>query len=431
VADEVYYDPDIETMSRGDIEAMQEERILQLVPYAYDRAPLIRKTWEEAGVKPADINSLADYRERAPFIDKDALRAFRDKYGDPFGGLLCTDRADATTILSTSGTTGDATIYAHTWQDWHPFWAPLARNLWDIGVRPGDYTLGGPIKVRGQLYHSDQMCGAIPLMMDTWLGNWEEVIGIIRKYRPVFATLSGPVLVELDHLSSRYDIAEVLSSFKAVGFAGEPLGVYMRNRLAEWGVDVRVWTSAGDVSGAWECAQHDGCHAWEDTVLLECLDPDGNTPVADGETGESVSTSLNNPAAPMLRFRSEDLVRMTHEPCACGRNHLRFWPLGRKGDEVLIQGRSVLPVDVWTILETLPETAAGVFQLIRSAREMDELRLRVGYDPELTPDVEQSREHVVDAITRGIGIEPIVEFVPDAELMARVRGGKFARVVKA
>ena len=64
--DDRYLEPEIETMSRADLDAFQEERILELVPYAYERSALVRKTWEEAGVKPSDINSMADYRERAP-----------------------------------------------------------------------------------------------------------------------------------------------------------------------------------------------------------------------------------------------------------------------------------------------------------------------------------------------------------------------------
>ena len=86
--DDRFLEPEIETMPRASIEALQEERILELVPYVYEHSPLIRKTWEEAKVKPSDINSLADFTERAPFITKDDIRRFRDQAGDPFGGLL-------------------------------------------------------------------------------------------------------------------------------------------------------------------------------------------------------------------------------------------------------------------------------------------------------------------------------------------------------
>ena len=97
------------------------------------------------------------FHRRAPFITKDDIRQFRDREQDPFGGLLCTGYADTTTVFSTSGTTGDATLYAHGWDRWHPFWAATARDLWEIGVRPGDHVLGSGFKMRGPLYHADQM----------------------------------------------------------------------------------------------------------------------------------------------------------------------------------------------------------------------------------------------------------------------------------
>ncbi len=384
--DDRYLEPDIETMSRSDLEALQEERLLDLLPRVYEHAGLMRKTWDEAGVKPADIRSLDDYRERAPFVCKDDVRRFRDEHGDPFGGLLACDRGAVSTVFSTSGTTGDATLYAHSWDRWHPFWATLARDLWEIGVRPGDYVLGSGFKIRGQLYHADQICGAIPLMVDTGIGAWPEAVEAILQYRPVYATLTGLSLPELDHLSRTIDMVDVFSSFKGVSFAGEPLSARMRRRLVDWGA----------------------------------------------ETGELVATSLDNPATPLIRFRSDDLIRMTREPCRCGRTHARFWPVGRKADETIVQGRSLVPMDIWQALETVPETEAAVFQLVRPAREVDELRVRVGYE-DSTPAsaLDDVRGRVEAAIEARTGVPPQVELLPEPELLARTRGGKLARVVKA
>jgi phenylacetate-CoA ligase len=430
--DQRYFEPEIETLSRSDLEALQEERLLDLLPRVYEHAGLMRKTWDEAGVKPADIRSLDDYRERAPFICKDDVRSFRDEYGDPFGGLLACEPGAVSTVFSTSGTTGDATLYAHAWGRWHPFWATLARDLWEIGVRPGDYVLGSGFKVRGQLYHADQICGAVPLMIDTGIGAWPEAVQAILRYRPVYATLTGLALPELDHLSKSVDMVDVFSSFKGVSFAGEPLSARMRRRLVEWGAETFIWTSTGDTTAAFECREHDGCHAWEDTVLLEAIEANGRNAVADGQIGELVATSLDNPATPLIRFRSDDLIRMTREPCRCGRTHSRFWPVGRKADETIVQGRSLVPMDIWQALEQVPETETAVFQLIRPAREVDELRVRVGYD-DTTPAaaLDDVRDRVAAAIETRTGVPPRVELLPEHDLLARSRGGKLARVVQA
>ena len=342
--DDRYFEAAIETMPRDSLTALQQERILELVPYVYERSALVRKKWEEARVKPSDINSLADFTERVPFITKDDIRQFRDQAHDPFGGLLCADYADATTVFSTSGTTGDATLYAHAWDRWHPFWAATARDLWEIGVRPGDYVLGSGFKMRGPLYHADQMCGAIPVLVNTGIGGWATALDAIRRYRPVFGQLTGLALAELDHLSRTNDMAELFSSFKGAAFAGEPLGARARERLESWGVEVFLWTSTGDVTGAWECRQHDGCHAWEDCVLLEAVDPAGTAPAwrrgarragrhFAGQPGDS------DGALPLGRHHPDDQAALRVRPDACP--VLAGGPQGRRDH----RGRPLLRAD--------------------------------------------------------------------------------------
>jgi hypothetical protein len=88
-----------------------------------------------------------------------------------------------------------------------------------------------------------------------------------------------------------------------------------------------VYTSAGDTGTAWECREHDGYHLWEDTVLAEHLSTDGNDPVSGDEVGELVATNLDDLAAPLIRYRSDDLVRMSGDVCGCGRTHARMWAL--------------------------------------------------------------------------------------------------------
>src|SRR5436853_4657057 len=139
-ADSAYFNAEVETMSRADLEARQLERLLEVIPIAYERAPLIREAWEAARVHPRDIRSLDDFRERVPFIDKDAVRRFRDERGDPYGGLLCVDPAELTAILSTSGTTGDPTLVAETWGKPSGPRAIMFRDFWGMGVRPGDHV---------------------------------------------------------------------------------------------------------------------------------------------------------------------------------------------------------------------------------------------------------------------------------------------------
>src|SRR4029078_11275689 len=88
-----YWEPDVECMPRADLDALQQKKLLELLPWAYERAPLIRDAWDRAGVTPSEIDSPTPFRERVPFIDKDAMRLFRDERGDPYGGMLAIDLA--------------------------------------------------------------------------------------------------------------------------------------------------------------------------------------------------------------------------------------------------------------------------------------------------------------------------------------------------
>jgi phenylacetate-CoA ligase len=122
---------------------------------------------------------------------------------------------------------------------------------------------------------------------------------------------------------------------------------------------------------------------------------------------------------------------MTREPCGCGRTHARFWPVGRKGDETVIAGHSFVPMDIWRALEQVPETATALFQLVRPGPEIDELKVRVGYDPDLTRSVPEVRDRVSEVITAAIGVSPVLDLLPESDLLARGRAGKLPRVVKS
>ncbi len=431
-----YFEPEIETLPRSELEARQEQLLLELLPHAYERSPLYRELWSAAGVHPREIRSLADFRARIPFIDKDAIRAHRDRHGDPYGGLLCADPSELTAIHSTSGTTGDPTLVPESWRASGGSSAGIARDFWELGVRPGDRVVVCMFTFRGPIYTMPHALGAVPLIFEhspLELPRWVE---LVRRYRPTaMYTVSGPLLLGLAELEreSGVDLREVFSSFRAVIFAGEPLGARARENVLRWQVPLYEHSSAGDVGAAFECRERDGMHVHEDIGYYECIEPGARgpedaTPVPDGSVGELVATSLTNRVFPMIRYRSDDLDRVTRARCGCGRTHARLWTLGRKGDEVRVAGRSVLPRDVWQAVEALDETSAGLFQIIRRARDVERLRLRVGYAGE--PQLAELAERVAASVAKSVGVEPEVLLVPNAELLALGPPHKIPRVAK-
>jgi phenylacetate-CoA ligase len=424
-----YWEPDVECMPRADLEALQQKKLFELLPWAYERAPLIRDAWDRAGVSPGDIDSLTAFREQVPFIDKEAMRHFRDERGDPYGGMLAIDLATPGVfgaIFSTSGTTGDPTLAPFAGREGPTI---LAREFWELGVRPGDHFVEMLFTYRGPAIHwTIRGIGATPVFVDHDPRELPRLFDLSRRLEPRgWYNLSGPLIVALEDLANDgVDVAAALASYHGIVYAGEPLGPRARRLVDSWGLELFDHTGVGDVGAATECRAHDGCHVWEDTAFIEVLDPDTLEPVGDGARGELVSTTLMNLVSPLVRYRSDDLVRFTRQPCACGRTHGRVWPLGRKSDEVVVNGRSVLPVDVWPAIEDVPETASGLFQVVRPAREVDRLQLRVGYAR--LADGLQGR--VEDAVEARLGVRPVVELVEQQALLRQGPPHKIPRVVK-
>jgi len=433
-AGSVYYDPVIETMPRAELEALQLERLLETIELAYDRSALVRETWDAAGVRPRDVRTLDDFRARVPFVDKDAVRRFRDERGDPYGGLLCVDPSELTGVGSTSGTTGDPTLVAERWGG-SGLSSPsiITRDLWGWGVRPGDYVMLVLFTFRGPTYGLFQhSLGTTPILVDFDPAEMERFCELSLEYRPTAVYNFGSVLINaVKEACDRrgFDPRDVFASYKGVTFAGEPLSPRARALAEEWGVQLFEHGNVGDVTGSFECVAHDGLHAWEDTVLVEGIEADASD-AADGRC-ELVATSLGNHVAPLVRFRSDDLVRLSYEPCACGRTHVRMWPVGRRSDEVVVDGRSVLPLDVWGAVETVDACAMGLFQVIRSARRVDRLRLRVGYAPAWANRLDAVRDAVQAAVLDATGVEPAVDLVPDGELLRLGPPHKIPRVARA
>lgn len=345
------------------------------------RSDRVREIWAKAGVDPLNITSLADFKARAPFMDKDEIRAFPDRTGDPFGGVLCVPREELTNIGSSSSTTGDSTIFAERWERGYegPF---TPREYWMLGARAGDHILEMSTVMRGLGHRISRAAGAIPLMLNHDPNEVGAAVELIQKYRPtLFFHLSSPVIYGSERLEREQgiDMVDLFSSFRACVYRGEPIGPRMQQTLDRCGVKVFQFSSLGDSGTIWECGAH--------------------------------------------------FVRHTRQPCRCGRTHVRLTPLGRLGDEVVVNGQSVLPRDVWTAVEHVEETAAGLFKIIRPQRELTALKLRVGYDGQ-PADLDNVARRVADEVQSRVGVRPSIELTPNSELIKLGPPHKIPRVSK-
>jgi phenylacetate-CoA ligase len=428
-----FLEPEIECASREEIAELQEKRILELVPYAWERSAFYRDLWSAAGVNPDAIRSTADFIAKVPTMCKDDIKAYRARTGDPFGGLLCVDAAELTSITSTSGTTSLPEPIPEIWTVAPPLPTISARDLWGLGLRPGDRVMVPTGTLRNHWDDFFQMLGLVPVFVDSWIGEGEQVLKAVERHQIAYLQLLMPTVLEFERLEAKYDIKSMLASLKGAAFAGQPLGKVLTQKVREdWGVNLYTYTSAGDTGTAWEGSEHDGYFLWEDTVLAEILDPVTSAPVGDRELGELVATDLDNWASPYIRFRSGDLVRVTRQPAPSGRTHARMWVAGRRGDEIVINDKAVMLSDVWQLVESVPECCDGIFQIVRFAPEMNRLRVRVGYAPDRTGDLNELGSRAAKVLEGGLGVGADVELITCDELLNRSSSvAKLPRVVKA
>ncbi|QCB97971.1 phenylacetate--CoA ligase family protein [Arthrobacter sp. PAMC25564] len=430
-----YLDPVLETMSRDQLDAYRTSRLLNSLQGTYERSPLIRWAWGKSGVRPEDIKTLADFETSVPFINKDSLREYRDERGDAYSGLGAGPSPSVWGAQSTSGTTSDPTLLPffdrHSVETPGSYTESFARAYWELGVRPGDFVAMTLFTFRGPVWANPQRIGATPVFFNhgSELGR---LLDIGQRLRPsCLFLLSQAMIFELAEMAEAKDagVREWLASTPFI-YGGEPLGARAAFIAGELGMKLYQHTAVGDIAVATECLEQNGCHIPEDQVFLEHLAPESSARVAGGEVGEMVVTSIGD-GIPLVRYRSDDLVRVGWDSCGCGRSHARIWPVGRVTDGVVVKAVRVMPADVWRCVESVPETRNGLFQIIASGKSMESLRLRVGKGDAST----RSSDDIVSALTgsleAAIGVPVEIDLVSEESLLRLGPPHKIPRIVKA
>jgi phenylacetate-CoA ligase len=380
--DSYMFDRAAETMARDELEALQLRRLQATVARAYAKVPYMRQKLDAAGVKPEQIETLADL-VRIPFAVKTDLR---DNY--PFG-LFAVPREALIRLHASSGTTGKATIVGYTRADLDLWSDLMARSLACMGAKPGDvfhnaYGYGLFTGGLGFHYGGERLGlttvpvsgGATERQVTLMRDLGARVLGATPSYALNIAEVAEGMGVDLRALPLRYGC-----------FGAEPWSDAMRHDL-EAKFDIKAMDTYGlsEIIGpgvASECHQAQcGLHIWEDNFLCEVIDPDTTQPVPPGEAGELVLTTLTKEALPMLRYRTRDITRLTDEPCACGRTHRRMLRVtGRSDDMLIIRGVNVYPSQVEAFLVGFPGLAPHYQLVLTREGPMDAVTVEVELAP--------------------------------------------------
>ncbi len=425
-----YFDPEVETLSREGIEALQLQRLKETVSHCMN-SPFYKKRFEEAGITPDDIQSLADLR-KIPFTTKQDLR---DTY--PFG-MASVPLEKCTRLHSSSGTTGNPTVILHTKQDIDEWANQVARNLWMVGLRPTDVfqNSSGYGMFTGGLgfQYGAERLGM--LTVPAAAGNSLRQIKFIKDFGTTAVHAVPSYLTRLKEVMDQEGVDPRRDTkLKVFAIGAEPHSEEQRKRIEEM-FGVKAYNSFGmsEMCGpgvGFECKEQNGLHFWEDYYIVEIVDPETLEPVPDGEIGELVLTSIRREAMPLLRYRTRDLTRVLGRTCPCGRNHVRIDRMkGRSDDMMVLKGVNIFPIQIEKILMQFPELASNYLITLTTDADNDNMTVEVELEELFTDDYQRLlalQKSVTRALKDEILLTPIVKLVPKGTLP--VSDGKAVRVV--
>ena len=373
----MYWEKAVETMSVAALRALQEERLKSILQRAF-RSPYYQKLFGTHGVAAKDFKTLGDLR-KLPFTTKQDLRN-----GYPYG-FLTINREDIVRLHSSSGTTGQATVIFHSAKDIRDWANLMARCMYMTGMRKTDVfqNMTGYGMFTGGLgfHYGAELLGA--LTVPSGSGNSKRQLHFMQDFdTTVLHVIPSYAL----HLLSVFDEAGVQPtkdlSLRIAFLGAEPHTDHTRKRV-EQALGVKAFNSYGlsEMYGpgvAFECPEQNGMHIWEDYFLVEVIDPDSLEPVADGEEGELVLTTLTREAMPLLRYRTRDLTSVSSEPCPCGRTHKRIDRIkGRTDDMIIVKGVNVFPMQVEKVLMGIPEVGTNYQIDLQTVEEIDVMTVKV------------------------------------------------------
>lgn len=398
----MYYQPDIETMSREDLEALQLERLQALVKRVYQKIPFYKESFDKAGVNPEDIKSLADLT-KLPFTVKQDMR---DAY--PFG-LFAVPRKDVVRVHCSSGTTGTATVVGYTQIDLENWGDCFARALYGAGCGP-DSTLqiayGYGLFTGGLGAHNGgERAGCTVLPMST--GNTKRQVRLMKDFDVDCLCCTPSYALNIAEVAQEegYDIHEFPIHAGILG--AEPCSEATRAEIEQkMGIQVYDIYGLSEVMGpgvACECEKQHGLHVCEDQFIIEILDPKTLQPVPDGEWGEVVFTTLCKECSPLVRYRTRDISRILVGECECGRTFRRMDRIaGRTDDMMILRGVNVFPSQIEEEIVSFPEIAPQYQLILTTKGTLDHAELRVETVPEFPFDEIRRLEKLKKDLQKGL-----------------------------
>lgn len=372
----MYFQKDIETMPRADIEKMQLERLQRLVKYCYDNVHFYHKRLSEAGVCPEKIKTLSDI-QYIPYTTKADMR---DNY--PYG-LFAVPQSKIVRMHASSGTTGKPTVVGYTANDldhWSDCVARLAmaagadeNTIVQICFGYGLFTgaLG--------LHYGLEKIGATVVPSSS--GNTEKQIMLMQDFGTNALVATPSYAQYIGELAREKGVLDKLQ-LKLGLFGSEGCTIEMRSAIEKtlnlFATDNYGMSELNGPGVSGECRERCGMHINEDHYYAEIIDPATGDVLPRGSEGELVVTTLTKEGMPVLRYRTKDITKINYEKCACGRTFARMdKPKGRSDDMLKIRGVNVFPSQIETVLMSFKEIAPHYQLVLTRENFADHLEIKV------------------------------------------------------
>lgn len=352
-----YWDESNETMSPEKRQDQQLKDLQETLAWVYERVPFYKSVFDEKGLKPQDMKSLADLA-KFPLTEKNDLR---DNY--PFG-LCAVPMEDVVRIHASSGTTGKPITGPYTAKDMADWSDCMARSLWSMGVRPDDIcqnAYGYGLFTGGLGFHQGAEkigCAVVP----TSSGLTERQLTLMQDFNSTVLFATPTYALTIVEKAERMGLDIKSWPLRVGAFGAEPWSTAMRdeieNRMSIKAHEAYGLTEMGGPGLAYTCPEY-ALHVNEDHFYPEIINPETGETLPEGETGELVFTAIQRRAMPLIRFRTRDISVLRREKCACGRTMITMGKIsGRFDDMLIISGVNVFPSQIESVIMEFPEMEA-------------------------------------------------------------------------
>lgn len=374
----MYFQKDIETMPRNDIEELQLKKLKKMVSYCYNNVPFYNKKLTKAKIYDGSkIKELSDIKY-IPFTTKDDIR---DNY--PFN-MMAVPMKDIVRIHASSGTTGKPTVGVYTAQDIDIWSDCVARVAVSGGATADDIiqiSFGyGLFTGALGLHYGLEKLGATVIPASS--GNTAKQLMMMRDFgvTGIVATPSYALYLSEAVKEAGYPLSDYKLRLGILG--SEPCTPEMRDQIEKnMGITVSDnygMTELGGPGVSGDCPIRDGMHFAEDHFIPEIINSETGQTLEQGNIGELVVTTLSRQGMPVLRYRTKDITKLDYSPCKCGRTHVRMAKtMGRTDDMLIIKGVNVFPTQIESVLISTPQIGPHYQLIIRRNNFKDNLEIKV------------------------------------------------------